>query len=173
MAFVTFRSIDGLEAGRSRRSAGRPAGLRAGGAGRGCIKGAAVGGVAGHVAGKHGVLGAAAGCVGHHEAAKKEKAQQQAAAAYAGREWRGGQIVEPPLLNSKHPFGLSLACPEDVGGRSLALRFDKLSVTGFEWMAQSAAGAFKRVSAARRLGSDAIDLIAARARCTGVAGRLA
>jgi hypothetical protein len=47
---------------------------------KGCIKGAAVGGVAGHVAGKHGVLGAAAGCaVGHHEAAKKEKAQQQQA----------------------------------------------------------------------------------------------
>jgi hypothetical protein len=35
----------------------------------GCLKGAAVGGVVGHVAGKHGVVGAAAGCaVGHHEA---------------------------------------------------------------------------------------------------------
>lgn len=51
---------------------------------KGCIKGAAVGGVAGHVAGKHGVLGAAAGCaIGHHEAAKKEKAQQQQQAAPA------------------------------------------------------------------------------------------
>lgn len=51
---------------------------------KGCIKGAAVGGVAGHVAGKHGVLGAAAGCaIGHHEAAKKEKAQQQQAAPAA------------------------------------------------------------------------------------------
>ena len=43
----------------------------------GCLKGAAVGGVAGHVAGRHGALGAAAGCaVGHHRAAKKEKAQE-------------------------------------------------------------------------------------------------
>jgi hypothetical protein len=42
----------------------------------GCLKGAAVGGVAGHVAGHHGVMGAAAGCaVGHHEAAKKAKAE--------------------------------------------------------------------------------------------------
>jgi hypothetical protein len=42
---------------------------------KGCIAGAAVGGVAGHVIGGHGVLGAAAGCaIGHHRAAKKEKA---------------------------------------------------------------------------------------------------
>ena len=41
---------------------------------KGCLKGAAVGGVAGHVAGKHGVLGAAAGCaVGRHEANKKDR----------------------------------------------------------------------------------------------------
>lgn len=46
---------------------------------KGCIKGAAVGGVAGHVAGKHGVLGAAAGCVvGRHQANKKDR--QEAAA---------------------------------------------------------------------------------------------
>jgi hypothetical protein len=45
----------------------------------GCVKGAAVGGVAGHVAGGHGVAGAAAGCVvGHHEASKDVKQQQQA-----------------------------------------------------------------------------------------------
>ncbi len=44
---------------------------------KGCLKGAAVGGVAGHMAGHHTALGAAAGCaVGHHEAAKNEKAQQ-------------------------------------------------------------------------------------------------
>ncbi len=44
---------------------------------KGCLKGAAVGGVAGHMAGHHGVLGAGAGCaIGHHEAAKKEQAQQ-------------------------------------------------------------------------------------------------
>ncbi len=52
---------------------------------KGCLKGAAVGGVAGHVVGKHGVLGAAAGCaIGHHEAAKKDNeaaAQGQAQAA--------------------------------------------------------------------------------------------
>lgn len=41
---------------------------------KGCIKGAAVGGVAGHVAGKHGVLGAAVGCVvGRHQANKKDR----------------------------------------------------------------------------------------------------
>ena len=40
----------------------------------GCLKGAAIGGVAGHVAGKHGVVGAAAGCaIGHHHANKKAK----------------------------------------------------------------------------------------------------
>jgi hypothetical protein len=44
---------------------------------KGCIKGAIVGGVAGHVAGHHGVLGAAAGCaIGHHEASKSDKANQ-------------------------------------------------------------------------------------------------
>ena len=38
---------------------------------KGCIKGAAVGAVAGHVAGRHGKVGAAAGCaIGHHKAAK-------------------------------------------------------------------------------------------------------
>jgi hypothetical protein len=49
---------------------------------KGCLEGAAVGGVAGHVAGKHGAVGAAGGCaVGHHEAAKKDKAKQAAAAS--------------------------------------------------------------------------------------------
>ncbi len=44
---------------------------------KGCLKGAAVGGVAGHFAGHHGFLGAAAGCaIGHHEATKRERAQQ-------------------------------------------------------------------------------------------------
>ncbi|MFT0180464.1 hypothetical protein ACMSIO_08385 [Pseudomonas benzopyrenica] len=46
----------------------------------GCVKGAVVGGAAGHVAGGHGVAGAAAGCaIGHHEANKKAKEEQQAA----------------------------------------------------------------------------------------------
>jgi hypothetical protein len=57
---------------------------------KGCIAGAAVGGVAGHVAGKHGLIGAAAGCaVGRHSANKKdaEKAQgTQAAQAPAAKQ---------------------------------------------------------------------------------------
>ncbi len=45
---------------------------------KGCIKGAIVGGVAGHYAGHHGLLGAAAGCaIGHHEAAKRAREQNQ------------------------------------------------------------------------------------------------
>lgn len=45
---------------------------------KGCAAGAAVGGVAGHVAGKHGLIGAAAGCaVGRHRANKKDAAQAQ------------------------------------------------------------------------------------------------
>jgi len=44
---------------------------------KGCIKGAIVGGAAGHVAGHHGFLGAAAGCaIGHHEASKNAKKDQ-------------------------------------------------------------------------------------------------
>jgi hypothetical protein len=47
---------------------------------KGCIKGAAVGGVAGHLAGHHGLAGAAVGCaIGHHEANKDEKANQNPA----------------------------------------------------------------------------------------------
>jgi hypothetical protein len=47
---------------------------------KGCIKGAVVGGVAGHYAGHHGVLGAAAGCViGHHQANKRAREQNQPA----------------------------------------------------------------------------------------------
>jgi len=49
-------------------------------AAKGCIKGAIVGGVAGHYAGRHGWLGAAAGCaVGHHEASKRAREQNQPA----------------------------------------------------------------------------------------------
>jgi len=45
---------------------------------KGCAAGAAVGGAAGHVAGKHGLIGAAAGCaVGRHKANKKDAAQAQ------------------------------------------------------------------------------------------------
>jgi hypothetical protein len=44
---------------------------------KGCIKGAIVGGAAGHLA-HHTLLGVAAGCViGHHEAVKAEKTQQE------------------------------------------------------------------------------------------------
>ena len=44
----------------------------------GCLKGAVVGGVAGHYAGRHGLLGAGAGClIGRHEANKhaRERAE--------------------------------------------------------------------------------------------------
>ncbi|MGJ7582847.1 hypothetical protein ACSFA3_21970 [Variovorax sp. RHLX14] len=58
LAFVSLISIGGIASA------------------KGCIKGAAVGGVAGHVAGKHGVVGAAAGCaVGRHQANKKDQAE--------------------------------------------------------------------------------------------------
>ena len=44
---------------------------------KGCIKGALVGGAAGHMVG-HGKMGAAAGCVvGHHNANKKQRQQQE------------------------------------------------------------------------------------------------
>ncbi len=51
---------------------------------KGCIKGAVVGGVAGHYVGRgHAVAGAAVGCwVGHHRAAKAEKARRAAAHAH-------------------------------------------------------------------------------------------
>ena len=40
----------------------------------GCASGAVVGGIGGHFAGRHGLLGAAAGCaIGHHEAVKRER----------------------------------------------------------------------------------------------------
>jgi len=42
----------------------------------GCLKGAVVGGTAGHFAGRHGLLGAGAGCVvGRHQANKKARQQ--------------------------------------------------------------------------------------------------
>ena len=48
----------------------------------GCVAGAAVGGGAGHVAGKHGLIGAAAGCaVGRHRANKKDAAKAEASQA--------------------------------------------------------------------------------------------
>jgi hypothetical protein len=50
---------------------------------KGCIKGAVVGGVAGHLAGHHGLAGAAVGCaIGHHEANKDDKANQNAKPSY-------------------------------------------------------------------------------------------
>jgi len=45
---------------------------------KGCLKGAFVGGVAGHYVGRHGLLGAAAGCiVGRHEAKRHERQRMQ------------------------------------------------------------------------------------------------
>jgi hypothetical protein len=53
---------------------------------KGCIKGALVGGVAGHYAGRHGVLGAAAGCIiGRHQAHAAQKQRQQQASPNANR----------------------------------------------------------------------------------------
>jgi outer membrane lipoprotein SlyB len=52
---------------------------------KGCLKGAAVGGVAGHYAGRHGVIGAVAGCAyGRHRA--KDQDRQQQGPAPAGQE---------------------------------------------------------------------------------------
>lgn len=46
---------------------------------KGCLKGAIVGGAVGHYTAHHGLLGAAAGClIGRHEAAKREREQDQA-----------------------------------------------------------------------------------------------
>ena len=56
---------------------------------KGCIKGAVVGGVVGHYAGRHGVLGAAAGCViGRHRAnnAAREDAERQRSTTAHGIE---------------------------------------------------------------------------------------
>jgi hypothetical protein len=44
---------------------------------KGCLKGAVVGGVAGHYAGRHGVIGAVAGCAyGRHRAKEQDRPQQ-------------------------------------------------------------------------------------------------
>ena len=51
---------------------------------KGCINGAIIGGVAGHMAG-HGKLGAAAGCVGHHEA-NKTRCEQGKRSGTSGSE---------------------------------------------------------------------------------------
>jgi hypothetical protein len=48
---------------------------------RDCLKGAAVGGLAGHFAGRHGVLGAAAGCaIAHHRAKVRDREAARAGA---------------------------------------------------------------------------------------------
>jgi membrane protease subunit (stomatin/prohibitin family) len=61
-----------------------------------CAKGAVVGGVGGHVAGRHGLLGAAAGCViGHHMAKKQEREQQRQAQAQANAQAANSQQPAP------------------------------------------------------------------------------
>jgi uncharacterized membrane protein len=45
----------------------------------GCLKGAVIGGVGGHVAGRHGLAGAAVGCVVGHHLSKKKQREQEAA----------------------------------------------------------------------------------------------
>ena len=45
----------------------------------GCVSGAVLGGVGGHYAGRHGLLGAAAGCaLGHHQAVKQNRERAEA-----------------------------------------------------------------------------------------------
>jgi len=45
----------------------------------GCVSGAVLGGVGGHYAGRHGLLGAAAGCaIGHHQAVKQNRERESA-----------------------------------------------------------------------------------------------
>jgi hypothetical protein len=61
-----------------------------------CAKGALVGGVGGHVAGKHGLLGAAAGCaIGHHMAKKQERQQREAQARANAQAQAGSQQPAP------------------------------------------------------------------------------
>ena len=61
--FIEERILTGAVVALAVALAGTPAEAK------GCIKGAVVGGVVGHVAGRHGVLGAAAGClIGRHRA---------------------------------------------------------------------------------------------------------
>ena len=63
---------------------------------KGCLKGAVVGGVAGHFVKNHGVLGAAAGCaVGTHQANKKEREAQAAAANSQVATTQPAQPVPP------------------------------------------------------------------------------
>lgn len=63
---------------------------------KGCIKGALVGGVVGHYAGRHGVLGAVAGCLyGRHEAHKYGRRPQpnngwMAQTNHATKSWKTG-----------------------------------------------------------------------------------
>ena len=61
-----------------------------------CAKGAIVGGVGGHVAGKHGLLGAAAGCaIGHHMAKKQERQEREAQARANAQAQAGSQQPAP------------------------------------------------------------------------------
>jgi len=59
----------------------------------GCVSGAVLGGVGGHYAGRHGLLGAAAGCaLGHHQAVKQNR--EKAAALNAERMQRDQAALE-------------------------------------------------------------------------------
>jgi hypothetical protein len=56
---------------------------------KGCTKGALIGGTAGHFAGRHGLLGAAAGCViGRHEANRQRHLKLQHQNSQAGAAYR-------------------------------------------------------------------------------------
>ena len=62
---------------------------------RGCIKGAIIGGIAGHFAGRHGMVGAGAGCVIGRSRAnnlERERARREDDAQY--RQYNNGRSFE-------------------------------------------------------------------------------
>jgi len=64
----------------------------------GCVSGAVLGGVGGHFAGRHGLVGAAAGCAVGHQAAVRQN-RERAAARDAGRQ----QQQQPDLERARQP----------------------------------------------------------------------
>ena len=59
----------------------------------GCVSGAVLGGVGGHYAGRHGLLGAAAGCAIGHQAAVRQN-RERAAAREAERQQQQSADLE-------------------------------------------------------------------------------
>ena len=72
----------------------------------GCLSGAAVGGVAGHFVGRHGLLGAAAGCaVGMHEKHVEERQRMEGmdGQRYQGRRGENGSDYAEPAYRENAP----------------------------------------------------------------------